>query len=140
MAKQCITTLSLTFRASGAVAGYRAVGFNGAQATAQGQKVLGVSPRPVDDGQYSDAAAAGTAVIETGGVFSAGASLIVDAQGRAIASTGKLAIAAGAVAMTSAAANGATALTGGDSPEYVFADALEASTALGQFVEVFLRR
>lgn len=115
MAKQCITILSLTFKASGAVPAYRAVGFNGARASVQGQKVLGVSPRPVDDGQYSDAAAVGTAVIETGGAFTAGAGLVVDNQGRAIAEAG---------------AEG----------EFVFADALDASGGAGSFAEVFLRR
>lgn len=140
MAKQSIALLSLTFLAAGAVIAHRAVGFNGAQATMQGQKVMGVSPRPVDSGQYSDATAAGTAVIETGGPFAAGASLIVDSQGRAIASAGKLAVAAGATPVTSSAANGNTILTGGELPEFVFADALEASGGAGVFVEVLLRR
>ena len=115
MAKQSIAVLPLTFRASGAVSAYRAVGFNGAQATVQGQKVMGVSPRPADNGQHSDATVIGTAVIETGGAFAAGADLIVDTQGRAIASTG-----------------GAS--------EFIFADALEVSGATGAFVEVLLRR
>ncbi len=140
MAKQSIAILPLTFLASGAVAAHRAVGFNGAQATVQGQKVMGVSPRPVDSGYHSDVTAVGTAVIETGGIFSAGASLIVDSQGRAIASSGKLELAAGATAVTSSAANGNTIFAGGDMPEFVFADALEASGGAGAFVEVLLRR
>ncbi|MHB9021308.1 MAG: hypothetical protein ACYC3A_05735 [Halothiobacillus sp.] len=140
MSKQAITTLTLPGVASGVVAQYRAVGFNGAQATVQGQKVQGIS-------HWAAAAAgdvllidcAGTAIAETGAVFAKGDSLIVDSQGRVIPSTGALSVAAGATAVTSTAANGAI-LTGGNLPEYVFADALEASTAAGQFVEIFLRR
>ncbi|MFB2554029.1 capsid cement protein [Ensifer soli] len=140
MPKQSIPALVLTFTASGAVAEKRAIGFNGAQATTQGQKVIGVSPRPADDGGLSDVDVAGTTVIETGGAFAVGASLIVDNQGRAIASAGKLALAAGATAVTSSAANGNTIFTGGDTPEFIFADALELSSGAGKFVEVFLRR
>ena len=58
---------------------------------------------------------------------------------RAIASTGALGVAAGATAVMASAANGAV-LTGADMPEYVFADALEASGAAGNLVEVLLRR
>lgn len=140
MAKQSISTLVLTFKASGAVAAYRAVGFGGAQATVQGQKVMGISPRAVASQGISDVNVSGTAVIETGGAFTAGASLIVDSQGRARASTGALAVAAGATPVTSGAANGAAVLVGGDLPEYVFADALEESGGIGEFVEVLLRR
>lgn len=140
MPKQQAPLQSLTFKASGAVAEYRAIGFNGAQASVQGQKVMGVSPRPVDDAKHSDAIVSGTAVIETGGGFAAGASLIVDNQGRAIAATGALAVKAGATAVTSSAANGSTILQGADLPEFVFADALEISAGAGEFVEVLLRR
>jgi hypothetical protein len=139
MGQQSISTLTLSFKASGAVVRRRAVGFGGAQATVKGQKVLGVSPREAGDGSTSDVEVSGTTVIETGGAFSTGDSLIVDVQGRAIASTGGLTIAAGAIAVLSTAANGAV-LSGGDGPEYVFADALEASTGEGRFVEVLLRR
>lgn len=140
MGEQSISTLSLTFKASGAVNRRRAVGFDGAQATVQGQKVLGVSPRDVVSGFDSDAEVNGTTVIETGGAFAVGASLIVDSQGRAIAATGKLTLAAGAVAVTSAAANGNSVFTGADLPEFVFADALEASPGAGKMLEVLLRR
>jgi len=140
MGKQSIPTLVLSFTASGAVSAMRAVGFSGAQATVQGQKVLGVSPRVVSSGGVSDVAVGGSTVIETGAAFAVGASLIVDSQGRAIAVTGKLAIDAGATAVTSTAANGSGVLVGADLPEYVFADALEASGGVGEFVEVLLRR
>jgi hypothetical protein len=137
---QSFVLLPLTFKATSAVTAKRAVGFNGAQATVKGQKVLGVSPRDVTNGDYSDVSVAGTEVIEAGGNFNAGDSLIVDNLGRAIAATGKLAIAAGATAVTSSAANGNAILSGSDLPEYVFADALENSGGAGDFVEVLLRR
>lgn len=139
MGQQSIAGLVLTFTASGLVSSRRAIGFNGAQATAQGQKVLGVSPRQVCSGIVSDVTVSGTEVIEAGGAFVRGASLIVDNQGRAIASTGAIGVAAGATAVMASAANGAV-LTGADMPEYVFADALEASGAAGNLVEVLLRR
>lgn len=139
MARQKISILSLTFKASGAVGENRAIGFNGAQATTQGQKVMGVSPRPVADGSYSEADVAGTTLIQAGGNFTKGASLIVNNQGKAIAATGSLAIKAGATAMTSTAANGSTILQGSDLPEYIFADALEDATT-DDVVEVLLRR
>lgn len=115
MGQQSISVLVLTFKASGAVPRRRAIGFNGARATVAGQKVMGVSPRDAGDGTYSDVTVIGTEVIETGGAFVAGDSLIVDAQGRAVIATD----------------------TAG---EFVFADALDVSAGQGSFVEVLLRR
>lgn len=138
MGKQNISTLSLTVKASGAIAQYRAVGFDGAQATVQGQKVQGVSRAAAADGENTTLDCAGTLLIEAGGAFNKGDSLIVDNQGRAIVVTGALTVKAGAVAVTSTAANGAI-LQGADLPEFVFADALEASGGAGQVVEVMRR-
>ncbi|MDP3841060.1 MAG: DUF2190 family protein [Oxalobacteraceae bacterium] len=141
MSKQAIALLTLCVAvAPSAVAEYRAVDFAGAQATVQGQKVAGVANRGALAGDGYEYTALGTAVVEAGAAIAAGDSLIVDAQGRAITSTGPLALAAGAVAVTSVAANGASDLVGGDSPEYVFADALQAAAAAGDFIEVLLRR
>lgn len=140
MGMQSIATLTLTFTPVGSVSRGRAVGFDGAQATVQGQKILGVSPRQADSGIDSDVHVSGTAVIESGGIFEAGDSLIVDAEGRAIASTGNLGIVDGSTAVTSAAANGDLVFSGADLPEFVFADALEPSIAVGRYVEVLLRR
>lgn len=137
---QSITTLTLSLKASGAVAKRRAVGFNGAQATVQGQKVVGVSHEAAVADEYFPTDTSGTTIIEAGAAVAVGQSLIVDAQGRAIPATGALAIKAGATAMTSTAANGAGVLQGGDLPEYVFADALEAAAGAGAFIEVLLRR
>lgn len=140
MSQQALSLMALSISAAAsAVTEYRAVDYAGVQATVQGQKVMGVAKRGAIIGDGFDVAVIGTAVIEAGAAFAAGASLIVDAQGRAIASTGKLGIAAGATAVTSSAANGQI-LTGGDTPEFVFADALQASAGAGSKVEVLLRR
>lgn len=136
--KQSSPLQSLTYAASGAVAAYRGVGFNGAQATVAGQKILGIAQRAATNGELSDAVTAGTSVVETGGEFAKGDSLVMDASGRAVVATA-LAVAAGATPVTSTAANGGTIFTGGVLPQFVFADALEASGAAGEFVEVKLR-
>lgn len=139
MSASNIPILTLSAQAAGAITANRAVGFDRLQATVQGQKVQGVARSAAALNEYVPVDVLGTTVIEAGAAFAAGAALIVDAQGRAIASTGALAVAAGAVAVTSTAANGAI-LQGGDPPEYVFADALDAATAAGELVEVLLRR
>lgn len=139
MAMQKTPGLVLTFLASGAVAAFRAIGFDGAQASVQGQKVLGVSARAAGDGEYSDADVSGTTLVELGADVTLGASLIADASGKAIPATGNLAIATGATAVTSTAADGDTILTGADLPEFAFADALSAGSN-GQVIEALLRR
>lgn len=136
---QSIGTLALTVTAAGAVAYARAVGFDGAQASVAGQKVLGVARYAVADGAAGAIDVAGTAIVETGAAVAVGDSLIVDAQGRAVPSSGDLQVDAGAVAVLSAAANGAV-LTGAELPEYVFADALQAADAAGELIEVLFRR
>jgi hypothetical protein len=140
MSKQAISILNISVAvAAAAVTEYRAVDFSGAQASVKGQKVAGVANRGALIGDSFDYTAKGTAVIETGAAIAVGDSLIVDVQGRAIPSTGKLAIAAGAIAVTSVAANGVTDLVGGDAPEFVFADAMQAAAGAGSFIEVLMR-
>lgn len=137
--KQKHSIFTHTLLAAGAVSEFRAVGFDGAQASVQGQKVAGVA---TTDAALGDALAVdmlGTTVIETGAAIAVGEALIVDAQGRAIPSSGELNIPAGATSVTSTAANGAI-LAGGELPEYVFADALEAAAGAGEIIEVALRR
>ncbi len=138
MSKQSISLLVLSFVAAGAVGAFRAVGFDGAQATVQGAKVAGVAQYDAADGKDFVATVKGTAVIEAGDAIAVGDSLIVDAEGRAIPATGALGVAAGAVQVTSSAANGAI-LSGADLPEFVFADALQAASAEGEFIEVLMR-
>lgn len=136
---QATPLLNLTVRASGAVARGRGVLFSGAQVAAANAKVLGIALAPAADGQDTPVTVSGTAICEAGATFAVGAALVMDAQGRVITAAA-LAVASGATAMTSAAANGTAALTGGDPPHYVVGDALQAATAVGQFVEVLLRR
>ncbi len=130
--------LSLTLKASGAVAEGRCITLAGVQATVAGAKVRGVTQYAANDGQGFAATVAGTALVEAGAAIAVGDSLICDAQGRAIPASGALVLSAGAVAVTSSAANGAV-LEGAELPEFVFADALEAATAAGKFIEVLLR-
>ena len=139
MGRQNISTLALTVKAAGAIAQYRAVGFNGAQATVQGQKIMGIARHAAAINEQATVDVKGTAIVESGAAIAVGDALIVDAQGRAMPAS-SLAIRAGATAMTSTAANGSGVLSGSEPPEYTFADALEAASAAGQFIEVLLRR
>lgn len=139
MSQQNISVLTLTLVASGAVAESRIVGFDSAQATTQGQKVMGPSIAQAASGEAFGVVAQGTAIVETGAAITIGDSLITDSDGRAIPVTGGLTVATGAVAVTSSAANGAI-LAGADLPEYVFADALQTAAAAGEFIEVLMRR
>lgn len=138
MSKQSSPLQALTFVAAGAIAAYRGVGFGGAQASIAGQKIMGVSQRAAVTGEASDVVTSGTTIVESGDAIAVGDSLIMDANGRAIPVTGPLAVDAGATAMTSSAANGEV-LIGADLPEFVFADALEAASAAGEFIEVKMR-
>ncbi len=141
MAMQAVDIFTPTVVANGPITVFRCVDFNGNQAATPGMKVHGVARQAADEaGDAIPIVCLGTAIVETGGVFAAGDSLVTDNQGRAVKNTGALAIAAGATAVTSAAANGANDLTGSDLPEWVFGDALAASTGAGNFVEVLLRR
>ncbi len=138
MAQQSAPVLDLTFRASGAVAARRCVTFAGAQATAAGSKIAGVARTIAANGEAFAVAVVGTVVVEAGAEIAVGDGLVTDAQGRAVPAS-PLTVAAGATAMTSSAANGAV-LAGGDPPQFVFADAMEAATGAGKMIEVLLRR
>ncbi len=142
-----IALLTLSVTAAGVIAAFRGVGFDDLQATAAGQKVKGFAKTAAALGDTIAVEAKGTVIAETGGVFAKGDPLTVDANGRVVAATA-LAIAnptlnAGGVAVTSTAANGAIvtqgAITGGVLPQFVCADALEASGGAGEFVEVLMR-
>ena len=138
MSKQKISLMALSLTAIGAIAIHRLVTHAGAQATTQGEKVLGAATTDAADGASVAVDCIGTGVVETGAAVAVGDSLIVDAQGRAIPATGNLAVAAGATPVTSSAANGEV-LEGADLPEFVFADALQVASAAGKFVEVKFR-
>ena len=145
MAAQARPILNLPLLAVLAVAYGRCVGMvapgspsalSASQATVAGQKVAGIACRAAANGEMFEATALGTAVAEAGAAFAVGARLMCDAQGRVIAAT-TAQVAAGAVAVTSTAANGAI-LSGADLPQYSFAMALQAAGAAGEFVEVMI--
>lgn len=140
MGQQARSIFTLSFPvAPGAVARGRGVDFTGAQIAVAGARCAGIARRDAAVGQPFEATALGTEVCEAGAVITVGQPLAMDAQGRVVPAT-SLAIAAGAVAMTSVAANGATDLTGGVLPQWVVGDALEAAAAAGAFIEVLLSR
>lgn len=140
MGQQARDIFNLSFPAApSAVTVYRGVDFTGAQITVAGAKCAGIAKHGAAIGQPFEAACLGTAVCEAGAAFAAGVPLAMDAQGRVVAATA-MAIAAGAVAMTSAAANGTADLVGGIAPQWVMGDSLEAAAGAGSFVEVLLSR
>lgn len=137
---QSYDLMSLRGLSAGAIARGRGVTFADAQANAAGAKIKGIAQHATTAaGQDVAVTICGTAIVEAGAAITLGASLTMDAQGRAVPAVA-LAVAAGATAMTSAAANGAAALAGGDAPQFVFGDALQAAAAAGVFIEVLLRR
>lgn len=158
MSQQARSILDLSVVASGAIAYARCVNviaptvsgaLTGAQATAIGQKVLGIARRDAASGAMVDITVLGTAVCEAGAAIAVGARVMCDASGRVItatalaAATGTLAIAAGATAVTSTAANGAIVsgaptLSGGDTPQFIFGTALQAAAAAGDLIEVVI--
>jgi hypothetical protein len=148
MGQQARSLFNLSFpSAPGAVTAYRGVDYTGAMATAQGQKIAGIANRGALILGAFEATAIGTAVCEAGAAVAVGDALIVDNTGRAITAAALAVanptIAAGAVGVTSTAANGAIgvqgAITGGILPTYVFGDALEAAGGAGEFIEVKMR-
>jgi len=151
MSFQGIAVLTLPIVASGTIARYRGVGFNQAQATVAGQKILGFSRRDAVDGNELEVTLIGTACVETGGAFAAGVALAVDSSGRVVQASslavtvGTLAVAAGATAMTSTSANGTVitgvpAVSGGDPPQFICGYSLpgQASSGAGVFVEILV--
>lgn len=130
---------TLNVQATGAIKKARAVTVAGTQAAGIGQKVLGVATVDAVAGDTLAVTVLHTAIAEAGAPIAAGDDLVSDAQGRVIPAS-PLAIAAGATAVTSAAANGVTTLSGGVTPHHVFATALTAATAAGALVSILMRR
>jgi hypothetical protein len=110
MAKQSVPILTLTVAATGTIAANRFVTAAGAQAGADAN-TLGASRTAAVSGDKFAADVLGTATIESGAAFSAGATLKSDSSGRGI---------------TWATSGAKVAL------------ALEAASAAGQLVEVLL--
>lgn len=94
--KPSIPLLVLTALAAGAVTARRFVGYDGAQATAQGQVVMGVADTDAASGAYFPVVHKGTGVIESAGAIAKGAPIVASANGRALqASTGQSATVTG---------------------------------------------
>lgn len=158
MSQTRISILDLSTVASTAVVPYRGIGFNGEQIAVANAKIMGISKHAAAIGEPLEVGTLGTMTVESGAAFAKGTALVMDATGRVIAASmitaaapglGTLAVAAGAVAVTSAVANGAGSisgapaapvLSGGDLPQFVVGHALEAATAAGQYIEVLLSR
>jgi len=157
MSQTRISILDLSTVASTAVVPYRGIGFNGEQIAVANAKIMGISKHAAAIGEPLEIGTLGTMTVESGAASAKGTALVMDATGRVIAASmltaaapgiGSLAVAVGAVAVTSTAANGAIltgapaapALSGGDLPQFVVGHALEAATAAGQYVEVLLSR
>jgi hypothetical protein len=131
--------LTGTVQAGGNITAQRFIGFDGNQAATQGQKVRGVARFAGVAGDYITVDELGTALVECGAALNPGDAIITDNQGRAIKAN-NLAIAAGATAVTSAAANGANDITGSELAEYQIGRALGTTTEAGQFVEILFGR
>lgn len=140
MGQQAKSIFDISFPvAPAAVTQFRGVDFTGTQITVAGAKCAGIAKRNAALGQSFEAVTLGSAICESGAAITVGQPLAMDALGRVVPATA-LAIAAGAVAMTSIAANGTTDLTGGVLPQWIVGDALEAAAAAGVFIEVLLSR
>ena len=136
MGQQARDIFTLSFTAPAAVAAFRGVDFTGAQITAQGARIAGISKRGAALGAGFEAAVIGTAVCEAGAAITVGQALRMDSVGRVIPAV-NLTVATGAVAVTSSAANGAI-LAGGLVPEMIVGYALEAASGAGVMLEVLL--
>ncbi len=136
MSQQGIALLTLPVVASGAITQYRGVGFNQAQATVAGQKIMGIARRSAAAGADTEVVTKGTCVAEAAAAFAVGVALSIDAFGKVQTATA-LQVAAGATAVTSSAANGAI-LSGGDPPQFIVGYALQAAAANGDLVEILL--
>lgn len=137
---QAKSILDLTVTAAGAVARGRAVTFAGAQVTTAGAKPLGIAKQAAAAaGDDINIAVCGTCIAEAGAAITVGASLALDASGRVVTASA-LSIAAGGTPVTSTAANGSAIFAGGDPPQFVVGDALQAAAGAGAFIEILLRR
>lgn len=138
MGQQARSIFNLSFPAAPAAVLYgRGVDFTGTQITVAGAKIAGIANQGALLGGSFDATAIGTAVCEAGAAIAVGQPLAMDATGRVVPATA-LAIAAGAVAVTSVAANGAADLIGSVTAESCVGRALEAASGAGVYIEVLL--
>lgn len=103
-----------TVHASGEIRPCRYVGFDNAEISGRGDKVLGVAKYMAHSGDDLAVTLIGTASVEAGEAISRGQTLISDDQGRAVAATGA-------------------------SQEHICGYALNSAGSAGQFIEVLIR-
>jgi len=107
------TLLTVARDASTQVKALQCVAFDGTPATTPGQKVLGIAHYDAETAERFAVDCKGAMEAESGGVFSIGDALTVDATSRLVKST--------------------------QATDFIFADALEASSAAGETPEVLAR-
>jgi hypothetical protein len=128
--------LALTVTPVAVVPACRAVGYDGELIDTEGNQVFGVSQYLIPAGRAGAVTVAGTACIETGAAVAVGDALIADDEGRAIPAAA-LAIQSGVTALTSTLSTGN--FVGAILPQHIFAGAMEAATASGQYIQILLR-
>ena len=127
-----------TVTANGALTDSRAVGFDGAQISSAGAPMFGVARGGYSDGELARIVTRDACTAESGGAFSKGDPLALDANGRFIGAS-NLSIDSGGTTVNSTAADGDTIFSGGVVPEAVVAYALEDATGAGEFPRIFIR-
>lgn len=131
---------SFSIKAAAAITKRRFVGYDGNLCGA-GAKAFGVALFDQNINEQVTCIVEGIAVVESGGALTKGDPVESDATGRAVAATAMDGVVdAGAVAVTSSAANGNILTLSGSKPPkaingYVF---LDSATAAGEFVRVKL--
>lgn len=116
----------------------RFIGFDGNHCGANA-KARGVSEADTKTGQMCPINIAGEVLVESGGAFNAGDPIASDANGKAVAATAfSVSVPAGAVAVTSDAAQPNLVEAGGYLPQAVNGYAIDAAAGAGEFVRVRL--
>ena len=99
-----------TVTANGAVTGRRFVTHAGAQATVEGERVLGVAMTDAPDGALVAIAVIGRTVVEAAAAIDPGEDVVTDADGRAIPNPGVGGEIVAGTALTDGIANGTVAI------------------------------
>lgn len=124
--------------AAAALAAMRFIGFDGNLCGADA-KALGASELATNSGEQCPVIVSGIALVESGGVITAGAALASDATGRAVAATALSATTPiGATPVTSTSATPAMTIAGGYMPQALNGRALDAASGAGEFIRVLL--
>lgn len=126
-------------KAAGTIVVNRFVGWDGNPASVQGQACAGVAQYAGVANDIIAVKMVGTSRVEAGAALNPGDAVICDNVGRAIKAA-NLAIAAGAVAVTSVAANGNTDIAGSELAEHQLGRVLpgQIASGAGVIVEILL--